>query len=105
ARGRHAEIRTGGRLGAVDPVAPLDYVQIEFEDARLLQLRFQPPRNDELAQLAQRVLRWREIEVLRQLLRDRAAAAQQPAARPVELDRLLQLIDVDAFVPPESIVL
>ena len=58
----------------------------------------------ELAQLAQRVLRRRQIQVLRQLLRDRAAAAHEPPARPVDLERLLQLLEVHALVLPERVV-
>ena len=80
-----AEVRkgTGGRrFRAVDAVAPLDDVEVELEDARLPQLGLEPPRDDQLAQLADRVLRRRQIQVLGQLLGDRAAAARPAAARP-----------------------
>ena len=68
------------------PVAPLDDVQIDLEDARLGQRRFQAARDDQLAQLPERIVRRRQIEVLRQLLRDRAGAATAPA--PSKLSRI-----------------
>ena len=48
--------------------------------------------------LADRVLRRREIQVLRELLGDRAGAARELAALHVGLDRLLQLVVVDRLV-------
>ena len=42
-------------LRAVDTVAPLDHIQIQLEDTRLLQLRLEPPRDDQLAELSQRI--------------------------------------------------
>ena len=79
---RFVKIGARRRLGAVDAVAPLDHVQIQLENPRFLQLGFEPPRDDQLAQLAQRILRRREIEVLRELLRDRAAAAHEAGRAP-----------------------
>ena len=102
--GGGVKIRARRRFGAVDAVAPLDHIQIQLENARLLQLGLEPPRDDELAQLAQRVLRRRQIEVLGELLRDGAAAAKKASARPVGLERLLQLLEIHALVLPERIV-
>ena len=69
---RHAEIGARGRLRSPDAVAPLDHVEIDLEDARLGQLRFEAAGNEQLAQLPQRITRRRQIEILRELLRDRA---------------------------------
>ena len=98
------KIRTRRGLRAVHAVAPLDHVQVQLEDPRLRQLGLEPPRDDQLAQLANRVFRRRQVEVFRELLRDGAPAAQQSAARPVDDERFLQLFEVDAFVLPERIV-
>ena len=59
----------------------------------------------ELTNLAQRIARGRQIEILRQLLRDRAGAAQRRPALDAGLDRLLDLRDVDALVIEEGAVL
>ena len=81
-RRRRAEVRARRRLHAVDAVAPLDHVQVQLEDPRLGQLGFEPPGDDQLAQLAQRIPRRRQIEVLGELLRDRARAAHELARAP-----------------------
>ena len=104
-RGGLAKVRPRRRLRAVDAVAPLDHVEVDLEDARLAQRRLEPPRDEQLAQLAQRVLRRRQVEVLRQLLRDRAAAAEERALLEVPLERLADLLDVDPLVLPEAGVL
>src|SRR6188472_1740440 len=69
------KIRSRGSLGAVDAVAPLNYVQVELEDALLGQLRFETPCDQELTEFSNRILRGRQVQILRQLLRDGAAAA------------------------------
>ena len=67
---------------AVDAVAPLDHVQIQLEDPLLGQLRFETARDQQLAHLADRILRRRQIQVLGELLRDRARRrARTPSAR------------------------
>src|SRR5262245_44178533 len=85
-RSRYAEVGSRGGLRAPDAVAPFDDVEIELEDARLGQGDFEPPRDDELLDLSERVVRRREIQVLRQLLRDRAGAAWRLAPFHAVLD-------------------
>ena len=53
-RRRLAEVGPRRRFSTVDPVTPLDHIQIDLQDALLGQLGFEPPRDDQLAQLAQR---------------------------------------------------
>src|SRR5262245_59756785 len=98
------EIRARGGLRAVDTIAPFDDVEIQLENPRLLQLGLESPGDQQLPQLAQRILRRREVQVFPELLRDRAAAACQASARPVGRQRFLQLIDIQSFVLPEQIV-
>src|SRR5947209_4694016 len=87
------KISARGSFRAVHAVAPLDHVQVQLEYARLRQLGLETPRDEELAQLAHRILRRREVQILCELLSDRAAAPQQAAVRPVDLERLLQLLE------------
>src|SRR5688500_8142215 len=47
-RRRHPEVGARRRFGAPDAVAPLDYVQIDFEDPRLRQRRLETARDDQL---------------------------------------------------------
>ena len=47
----------------------------------------------------------RQVEVLRELLRDRAAADRELAARRGSIERLLDRVPVDAVVPVEAVVL
>ena len=55
-RRRRPEILSCGCLGAVDPIAPLDHVQVQLEDALFGELRLETPGDDQLAQLADRIL-------------------------------------------------
>src|SRR5437016_6001101 len=98
------KIRARRRFRAVHAVAPLDHVEVQLEDTRLFQLRLEPASDDELAEFTQWVPRRRKIQILRELLSDCAAASQQPPARPVGLQRFLQLLEVDALMLPERIV-
>src|SRR5579862_1636826 len=61
-----ARMEVGARsgLGAVDAVAPLDDVEVQLEDAGLLQLGLEPPRDDELFELPERIPRRRQIQIL-----------------------------------------
>ena len=75
-RGRgHTKVGAGRRFRAPDPVTPLDHVEIDLEDARLRQRDLEPARDDELLDLSERVVGGRQIQILRQLLRDRARPA------------------------------
>ena len=97
-------VRAGG-LGAPDAVAPFNQVQVQLEDPHLAQLGFEPPRDQELRQLAIRIARRRQIEILRELLRDRRSAAERLGAIPVGLERRADLADVDPLVREERGVL
>ena len=104
-RRRHAEVGARRRVRAPDAVAPLDDVEIDLEDARLRQRRLEPPRDDQLAQLAQRIARGREIQVLGELLRD--ACSRRAARRRVSSACCIghaDLLDVDPLVLPERAV-
>src|SRR5262249_61546192 len=65
---------------------------------------FEPARDHELAQLAHERLPRAEEQVLRELLRDRAAAADRAALARVRLDRLLYRLPVDPLVAEELLV-
>src|SRR5258705_64792 len=79
-------------------------VQVDLEDPRLRQLGFEAARDDQLAQLADGVARRRQVQVLRQLLRDGAPAANRLPFLDVVPDRNLQLLHVDPLVLPEGVV-
>src|SRR5262245_53476229 len=72
-------------LGAVYAVAPLHDVEVELEDASFGQLCFEATSDEQLASFSNRVLGWREIEVLGELLGDRAGAAHELHALEVDL--------------------
>ena len=83
---RNAKVGSGGCLGTPDPIAPLDHVQIDFENSRG-QGRLEAARDDELAQLAQGAARGRQVEILRQLLGNRAGAAERrPCSQLTRID-------------------
>ena len=63
-----------GRLGAENPFAPLDVVEVDLEDALFVQHRFEHEGEDELLSLARQVAFAGQQQVLGQLLRDRRAA-------------------------------
>ena len=102
ARARLAEVRARRRFAAEDAVAPLDHVQVDLEDALLGQRRLEPPRDQQLLHLAHRIARRRQVQVLRELLRDGAAAAQELPFLPVLLERRLDLVEIDAVVIEEG---
>ena len=100
-----AEVAPRGGLGAPDAVAPFDDVQVELEDPDLGQLRFEPARDHQLRELALRAVRRRQVEVLRELLRDGRGAARGHAAADAVFERHAQLVEVEAVVLPERGVL
>ena len=89
-------------LGAEHAVAPLDDVQVELEDALLRQVILERERDQHLARLAEDAALRRQVEVLRELLRDRAAADLARPSRSV-CDRLLDRAPVDAVVRVEVV--
>src|SRR5690606_38156297 len=70
-----AEVVPGGRLRTEDSGTPLGHVEVELEDAVLGEEALEAARDDELLRLAQERPLRREVEVLGELLRDRAAPA------------------------------
>src|SRR4029079_3856062 len=78
-RRRLVEVAVRGGIRAPDAVPPFDHVQIQLEDALLRQLRLEASRDEELAQLSQRIFRRGQVQVLRKLLRDRARTAHELA--------------------------
>ncbi len=98
-------VRAGGRLASVDPVAPLDHVEVEGEDPPLREVLLQPVSDDHLAQLAGEALAGVEEQVLGELLGDRAPSADRLALRDVRLHRLLDRLPVDSVVAEELLVL
>src|SRR4029078_12739877 len=97
-RGTLAEVRSRRGFAAENTVTPLDHVQIDLENAPLRQARLEPPGDEQLAQLANRVARRGQVRVLRELLGDRARTAGESALLPVPLQRGLDLAEIDAVV-------
>src|SRR4030095_3408037 len=64
-----------------------------------------PQRTAQLGQRSKAMPRGREIEILRELLRNGARASHQAATLPIGLERLLDFDKIDAFMAPESRVL
>ena len=104
-RGTLAEVGARRRFAAEDAVAPLDHVQVDLENPALAEAGLEPPRDEQLAQLAHGNARRRQVEVLRQLLGDGAGAAREAAILPVAFERGLDLVEVDAVVIEERGVL
>src|SRR5262249_9417580 len=73
-----AEVEPARRADAEDAGAELREVQVDLEDAPLRPQRLDPQREPRLEALAHPAAARPEEEVLRDLLRDRARAAQAP---------------------------
>src|SRR5207247_642423 len=82
ARRRDAKVGAARRVHAPQPGPPLRHAQIQLQDAILRERELEPQRRDRLFELAERVARGREVQVLGELLRDRARSAER-VARPV----------------------
>jgi hypothetical protein len=80
--GRSVEIVTGRGLGAEDAGAPFGNVEVQLEDLVLRHEPLEAARDDEFLDLARRRALAAEVQVLRDLLRDRA-----PAANPFRFSR------------------
>src|ERR1051326_7209502 len=98
-------METGSRLGAVDAVAPFDNIEIDLQNSLLGQKFFQSVRDNRLFYFAQRVFRFREIEVFGQLLGYRGSATGKTFLLPILLQRLLHLFRVEALRGKESRIL
>src|SRR5437764_632617 len=86
-RGGDAEVGAARRVRAPHARAPLRSSEIELEDPVLGQRELEAQRGHRLLQLPQRIARRREVQVLRELLCDRARAAQPLAVVPRRRDR------------------
>jgi hypothetical protein len=93
------------RIDAVDAVAPLDRVQVQLEDAPLGERALEAHGEDQLLELPPRRARRAQPQVLRQLLRDRAAAAHDLVRAEVLLRREPDLVPVEPVVGEELVVL
>src|SRR5262249_34211235 len=74
-----------GGLGAEHAYAPFDRIQIDLEDALLVEPELEHPRDHELLTLAQVVLLRGQEQILGQLLRDGRTATHDMAALLVAL--------------------
>src|SRR6478672_10780541 len=92
-------------FGAEHAIPPLDDVQVQLEDATLVEDRLQHQRDDRLLALAKPRSRSGQEQVLRQLLGDRRPAGDDPPALLVLLDRKLDAIPVEPLVLDELRVL
>ena len=105
-RGGDPEVAARRGLGAEDAVAPLDQVQVELEDAPLGERALERSARNTSVELARHgVRRVAEEQVLRELLRDRAAAAHHAALLEVAARRGLDLVPVEPAVLVEGVVL
>ena len=92
--GALAEIGLARRLDTPQIRAELRHVQVQREDAVLRQRPLQSVGDHRLLELAERIARGREIEVLRELLGDRAGAAELLPPRPRASQHPTQLLTV-----------
>jgi hypothetical protein len=88
-----------GGLRSIDASAPFSHVEIQFEDSLLRELMFQFAGDERFFGFSEQGFIGGEIEVFRQLLRDRAAASFKHAGFEI-FDRGI----LDAF-PVESLML
>ena len=92
---------TRGRLAAENPVAPLDDVEVELEDAPFVEDGFQHHRDRGFLGLAPVASLSRKKQVLGQLLRNRRASGDDPAFAHILVHRQLNAVPVEAFVIDE----
>src|SRR5437588_326389 len=113
----HAEVRAARRVRAPHARAPFRGIEIELEDPVLGQRELEAQRRYRLLELPQGIARRREVQVFRELLCDRARAAQPLAVAPhrgdrphrpvapVRAERVRNLGRVDAVVGPKPRIL
>ena len=100
-----AEVAPRRRLHPVGAGAQIDPVQVEGEDLVLVEPGLEPDRQRQLLQLAAQRALGREVEVLGQLLRDRAAAGHHRAGPDIVDQGADQADRVDAEMVTEAPVL
>src|SRR6185295_3357617 len=99
--GRCVEVSASSGFGAVDAVSPFDHVQIDFQYSPLSQNPFHLFGDHRFVEFAKRILRSREKEILRELLRDCRRAPAEAAFVPILLERLLHFFPIEASVIEE----
>jgi hypothetical protein len=104
-KGRDSQDVLGRRLDAVDPISPLDDVEVDFQDSLLRERIFQPPGEEGFLELSSVAPLGREKEVLRELLGDGRRPADSAPLLPVALESPPDLVDVESFVAEEARVL
>jgi hypothetical protein len=102
---RLSEVAARGGLGAIEPVAEVDLVEIQLEDLVFRIARFQLRGQDHFLELALERLVERQKALSRQLLGDRAAPLGAAALSEVGDHRSADADDVDAAVVVEPLVL
>ena len=100
-----AEIFLRGRFHSVGARAVVDPVEIEFEDLVLGIFALEPERQDRLLDLARHCPLLGQEQVLRQLLGQRRAALDRPAAGDIAHHRAADADRIDAHVRVEAPVL
>ena len=100
-----AEVDLGGRGESVCPLAQEDLVHVDLEDLILRQVLFDAQRQQRLVDLAGVGFFARQVEVLGQLLGDRAGALIAPARHEVGQRRPGNALEVDAAVFEKARVL
>src|SRR5688500_5416012 len=84
-----AEVAGARGADAIDAGPELRDVQVQLEDAALRQDALHLPGEDRLLRLAPRVARWRQPQVLHELLGDGGRAARHLAIAERVLERVL----------------
>ncbi len=98
-----AEIFLACRLDPPDLGPQLHDIEIEFQNPLLAQPVLQPPGGERLLHFAERIARGREIEILGQLLADRARAANPVPAGPGPAQHSPQLRAIPRIGPVELV--
>ncbi|CAB3641830.1 hypothetical protein LMG26685_02008 [Achromobacter mucicolens] len=104
-RQRLAEVRAGGGRKPIGAMTQIDLVHVELEDLVLGELGFNLERQQQFIELARVGLLRRQIEVARNLHRDRAAALGLGALDDVGQHGACNAHPVDAAVAVETVVL
>ncbi len=101
ARARLFVVVAGGGFGAIDPRSELDDIQIDLENPFLGELLFELMGEQCLFDLSQGIPGRREIEVLRELLRDRRGSAREAFVLPGVFECGFHLGGIESVVAEE----
>lgn len=106
ARRTDPEVAFGGRSDPVRAVPEVHAVEVELQDLLLRQIRLQPDRDRGVLQLPPRgAVVASQVQDLRELLGQRAAALRQGEVARVECERSRETDDVDPVMAVEPLVL